>query len=257
MKQMRYRRWLAAAAAVVVTVPLGARPAQAFDISSVIAAAKSAYELYKEYKQGASLDQSTTKIINTINGAKVEILAQIDRIATAQAKACARSAIIDFDDIKTFTRDNLQAYARDTTACVTLIDSLLEVVTDEASADQLGFTLNTVGPLALTARAHAGLSTRGLLELTIGSNNTVLSALAPNCTTNLLGLTGIPQSGKIYRWETRCVAYNNVVAVTTKKMYYPPTSNPWDIPGTTATAMRNTSHAEARAVLPILMSTPS
>ncbi|MFV2099275.1 hypothetical protein ACFHW1_28025 [Micromonospora sp. LOL_014] len=144
MRRVLLRRTVAAVAAVVVTLPLGARPVQAFDFTAIIGAAKAAYELYKEYKDGDSLEEATTKIIKTINDAKTEILSQVDRLATAQAKSCARSAIIDFNDIKTFNQTTVQAYARDTTACVTLIDSLLEVVTDKASADQLGFTLNTV-----------------------------------------------------------------------------------------------------------------
>ncbi|WFE19723.1 hypothetical protein O7621_17510 [Solwaraspora sp. WMMD937] len=137
MRRVLLRRTVAAVAAVVVTLPLGARPVQAFGFTAIIGAAKAAYELYKEYKEGQSLDDATDKIINTINSAKTDILAQVDRLATAQAKSCARSAIIDFNDIKNFNQTTLQAYARDTTACVTLIDSLLEVVTDKASADLL------------------------------------------------------------------------------------------------------------------------
>ncbi|MFV2018359.1 hypothetical protein [Micromonospora sp. LOL_023] len=257
MRRVLLRRTVAAVAAVLITVPLGARPVQAFDFTAIIGAAKAAYELYKEYKEGDSLDEATTKIINTINDAKTEILSQVDRLATAQAKSCARSAIIDFNDIKTFNQTTVQAYARDTTACVTLIDSLLEVVTDKASTDQLGFTLNTVGPLALTARAHAGFSTSSLLGLVVDGNDTVLSTLTPTCITSLIGNNGIPQSGAVYTWQTRCTAYDGKVATTSKRMAYPPTANPFDIPGTTALVMRHTSHAEATVVLPILRATPA
>ncbi|WFE29105.1 hypothetical protein O7623_07945 [Solwaraspora sp. WMMD791] len=257
MRRVLLRRTVAAVAAVVVTLPLGARPVQAFDFTAIIGAAKAAYELYKEYKEGQSLDDATDKIIKTINDARTDILAQVDRLATAQAKACARSAIIDFNDIPNFNQTTLQAYARDTTACVTLIDSLLDVVTDKASADQLGFTLNTVGPLALTARAHAGFSTSSLLDQVVDSNNTVLSTLKPTCSTAIKGLNGIPQNGAVYTWETRCTAYDGKVGSTSKRIAYPPTTNPYDVPGTTAIVMRHTSHAQATAVLPVLRATPA
>jgi len=109
---------------IVVTVPIGARPAAAVDIKTVIEVVKGLYDLYKAFTAShLTLEQATNQIITAVNTAKTDILAQVDRVATAQARACTRSTVIDFADIQAFTPDTLQAFARDATACATLIDT--------------------------------------------------------------------------------------------------------------------------------------
>lgn len=134
---------------------------------------------YRMLIGGGSPEAAIMQLIAVIQAAKTEIMAHIDRIATAEAKACAQQAIIDLVDINEFSTDTLQAYARDATRCVTSIESLLPTVTDLGSVDQLGFTVNAVGPVALAARARAGFSTAGLVQSLTNSNGTVLARLGP------------------------------------------------------------------------------
>jgi hypothetical protein len=256
MRSKLARAVVGAILSVVVTVPIGARPAAAVDIKTVIEVVKGLYDLYKAFTAShLTLEQATSQIITAVNTAKTDILAQVDRVATAQARACTRSAVIDFADIQAFTPDTLQAYARDATACATLIDSLLDVVTDKASADALGFALDTVGPLALAARSRAGLSTPALIGTLIDANNVVISSLAPTCTVQLSGVGPAgPLPGNWYVFITTCVAYNGDRAVVTNPVLWPPTSNPVDIPAVSALATKNTSRAAATYVVPVLQS---
>jgi hypothetical protein len=151
-------------------------------VETIIAAVKVAYDIYKQFaKSGMSVEEATRQILNAINSAKNEIISHIDQIATAEAKACARQAVIDFADIERFTPDTLQAFARDATGCVTLIDSLLGAVVDKSAIDQLGFALNAVGPVALIARGRAGLTTQGLADVLVNANTTAISQLIPVC----------------------------------------------------------------------------
>ena len=252
------RAVVAAVISVVVTVPVGARPAAAFDIKTVIEVVKGIYDLYKAFTAShLTLEQATSQIITAVNTAKTDIIAQVDRVATAQARACTRSAVIDFADIQVFSPDTLQAYARDATACATLIDSLLDVVVDKASADTLGFALDTVGPLALAARSRAGLSTGGLVGVLIDANSVVINSLSPTCTVQLLGVgPGGPYPGNTYTFVTTCVAYNGDRAVDTNTVVWPPRTTPVDIPGVSARATAKTSRAVATYVVPVLQSLP-
>jgi hypothetical protein len=209
-------RLVTTAVAVTMLVPLAAPGAQAAaparnvpgrsadvsisSVQAIIAAAQAAYGLYKQFASSSmSVEEATRQILTAINSAKTEIISHIDQIATAQAKACARQAIIDFADIERFTPDTLQAFARDATGCVTLIDSLLGAVADKAAIDQLGFALDAVGPVALIARGRAGLSTQGLADTLVSSNTTVISKLAPSC-------RGVYREGML-EWYA-CTAYN-------------------------------------------------
>lgn len=171
----------AAALAVTVALPIGARPAQAVDPGTVVAAIRTAYGIWQGYKAGGALADAIRGILLTIQQAKFEIIAQIDRVAAAEARACANHAVIDFADIERFSDDTLQAYARDATGCVTWIESLLRVSVDAAATDQLGFALNAVGPLALAARARAGFSTTDLVSTLRAGNNTLIGKIDASC----------------------------------------------------------------------------
>src|SRR3954466_14730522 len=104
----------------------------------------------------------------------------------AQARACAQEAVIDFASFDALTPDNKQAFALSTTACVTLIDSLLITVTDKAAADQLGFAIDSIGPIALIVRSRAGLGNTGLVPVLVHSNQTIVTVLTPTCTSRII-----------------------------------------------------------------------
>ena len=213
MRSRLVRGTTAAVLATAMALPMAAPGAQAAPaaapqsgevsattVQAIVAAAQAAYSAYKQFaKAGMSVEEATRQILSAINSAKNEIISHIDLVAAAQAKACARAAIIDFADIERFTPDTLQAFARDATACVTYIDSLLDAVVDPGAIDQLGFALDAVGPVALIARGRAGLTTQGLADTLVHGNTTVISKLTPTC-------KGVYREGML-EWYG-CTAYN-------------------------------------------------
>jgi hypothetical protein len=174
---------LSAALVALTPGPAAASPApRAVDPGTVIAAVKFAYEAYKQLSGGGlTLDQATQKIIDAVNGAKTEIITHIDEIAVAQVRSCARSAVIDLADIRAMSQDTLQAFARDTTACATLAEAQANAVQAKSAVDQLGYAINTVGPIALLARTRAGFSATLLRSTLVNANNTVIAKLTTSC----------------------------------------------------------------------------
>lgn len=248
MKRRLLRVSTAALLAVGLIAPLGAQPAKAVEPLTVIGVVEAAYSAWQKFAKnnGLTLDQAVQQIKSAILDARNKIIEQIDLVAVASVRGCAESAVINFNDIDRLSPDSLQAFAMDATACVTQAQSLIPAVTAApAAVDQAGFAMNTVGPLALAARARAGLSTATLAAVLAGGNNSLVSALVPTCTRDDLsgGEPGVPH---IIAWD--CFAYNGdegeVViaghpnARTTAENY----------------ATRNTSRAIAMAVLPQLTS---
>jgi hypothetical protein len=240
--------------AVAVTLPGGARPAQAFDpatISTWIALANSAYNLVKNLiGSGASSDQikaAVQQIQASIESAKTQILAHVDALATAQAQACASHHVIEFADIDKFTPDTLQQWAQDATGCATLIDSLIKVVTDKSQVDELNLAANVVGPIALAARLRAGFSTAGLTATLRDSNTAALSQLAAACSSrNEIG----PNYSYVIQVYS-CYAYNGWAEA--RQQVYPATNQPPINQAAVANqATINTSRAVSVAVLPTL-----
>jgi len=253
--KLRLRRGIVASLlAITITLPGGARPAQAFDpvtIGTWITLASQAYNLIKGVLgAGAASDAmkaAVVQIIASIESAKSEILRHVDALSAAQASACARHHVIEFVDIDRFSPETLQRWAQDATGCVVLIDSLIDVVTDKAQIDLLNLALNAVGPIALAARLRAGFSTAGLTATLRDGNNAVINRLAANCQTRT-------EIGPNYSYVIQiysCYAYNGWAEA--RRQVYPPTSQPViDAVAIANQATRNTSRAVSFAVLPTL-----
>lgn len=204
MKEQRLKKRmlsLVIAAVVAGPVALGVAPAQAAtshqieqqatprssDIGTFITAISTALSDYQQFLVGEATTIAATKaIIQVILNAEATIISHIDAIATAQAQACAEAAVVNFQDFQTLTLDNQQAFALDVTNCVTLIDSLLTAVADPGAVDQLGFALNSIGPIALITRASTGLADTGLITVLVHSNQTTLTRLAPACSSRII-----------------------------------------------------------------------
>lgn len=263
------RRATGAALAAVVTVSLGAQTAQAAaaaerstqsvpapgaapSVQAVdyAAIAQAAYAAYQQLVAGGlSLEEATQRILSAIDSAKTEILAHIDQIATADARSCARQAVIDVADIRLFTPDTLQAFARDTTGCVTLADSLLGAVSDKGAVDQLGFAVNAVGPIALLARARAGFDTAGLKTTLRSANNSVLTKLEPVCKQDIISEPGPVRP--IVEEQITCTAYNGNSASGWRQIS-PRLEPAIDVEALKVKAAANTSWLVAKAVLPTI-----
>ncbi|MCU7723949.1 hypothetical protein ODJ79_09500 [Actinoplanes sp. KI2] len=242
MKRRLIRIGISAMLAVGVALPITAQPASAaVDPLTVIKVIQQIYSVYKGFTSGGgggpTLQQAIQQITTAIQSAQNAITSQIDLVAAADVKACADSAVVNFADINALSSDNLQAFALATTACVTQANSLLNVVTDKSAADQLGFAMNTVGPLALMARIKAGLTTPGLTSVLVAGENTLITALLPACHQEDLN-GGEPGTPHVLVWD--CFAYNGNEGVAKKRA----TSE--------NSATSNTSRAVAQNELPVL-----
>ncbi|MGW3650821.1 hypothetical protein [Streptomyces sp. NPDC000878] len=267
--------WATRAAGVVLAatamIPLGTQAVQAAPATPVtatgaahaqpsvlaidyVAVVKAAYAAYQAYaaSQALTLEEATQQILSAIDSAKSEILSHIDQVATADARACARQAVIDFADITRFTTDTLQAFARDTTGCVTRIESLLSAVSDKAAADQLGFAVNAVGPISLVARARAGFDTAGLKGTLVNTHNTIVAKLDPVCVTVTVREPGPVRP--IVEEQITCTAYNGNYGWDARIVSPGPAGPPIDVNALKTTAAAGTSWLAAKAVLPTLQS---
>jgi len=247
MKRRLLRLSAAAVLAVGVVLPIGAQPAGAVDPLTVIKVVEAAYSLWQKFAKGGglTLDQAVQQIKQAIQNAQQKIIDQIDLVAVAGVRACAENTVITFNDIDKLSTDSLQAFASDATLCATQAQSLISAVTPtQAAVDQAGFALDTVGPLALAARARAGLTTPALTSVLASGNTSLLTALLPSCARDDLsgGEPGVP---RLIAWD--CTAYNGdegEVIIRGNSAAAKITAQD--------TATRNTSRAVAQAVLPQL-----
>jgi hypothetical protein len=196
--------------ATVSTV--GLPRADAVEPGTILAAAGAAFTAIQALRSGTlTLPQATDRIVAAIGQARTQILAEIDLLAVADAKACARTAVTDLSDIALFTPDTMQAFARDTLMCVNTHDARMGV-SERAALDQLGFSLDIIGPIAMLARAHVGFNTADVRATLINDNNIVVSRLAPSCWST--PLTGDSEPGSpTVEYQLNCVAYNGDVGI--------------------------------------------
>jgi hypothetical protein len=253
------RKLVAAVLSMAVMVPaVSIQPAQAEtastqdltkDIQDWINVASSAWNLIKGVlgAGGPSIADAIAQISAKIEAAKTEILTHIDAIATAEAKACARHAVVEFADVNLFNPDVLQRWTQDVTACAISIDSLIGTVTDKGQKDQLGLALNIAGPIAIAARIKAGFSTSLLVETIRHGQNAIISALFPTC--RQWTVVEPPTTETVYR----CVAYNGDWAEGYYMTYRGrPIDPPINKPAVENQSTRNTSRAVAQAILPVM-----
>ena len=240
----------------VLVVPFGVRPARAvIDWATVIAAGINVVGTWlNSSTTNAALAEATRQILAAVNSSKAEILAQMETIAVAEARACATHAVIEFVDIERMTPDNMQQFAQAATGCVVSIESVMSAITDKGRVDQLGFAVNMVAPIALIARARTGLTT-GALENTLRrANNVIVAKLDASCdiwSWEVNPDVPPPPDGRPVNWNIACYSYNNTIGTHYVSVPWP---NP--IPDSAITvavnnANRFTSRAIAIAVLPM------
>ena len=249
--------------AAVVAFPVAAAvvfgqaaPAQAVEVAQLVEIAKGAYEAYKLFseKKTLTLDQATTRIINAVNAARDDTRARIDGLQRADVKACTNSAIVTFPDFSRLSRAGKEAFAASTLDCVSKAVVAIEDLTDKPSTDQIGFALNTVGPMALMARMQLGLLTAELQQLITRGNNLVVSRLTPTC--SIVTQVEFDARGKpipaAAQHTITCTVYGVHRGVTTAEGRIPPGG--LDTSRARALAVQNTSYPIAAASVTALNS---
>jgi hypothetical protein len=146
-----------------------------------------------------------------LNQAKTEIIAELDDLAAAWDSSCAANAVDTFQNIDQLTPDNLQAFAISSDKCVTDAQAQIGVVRTGAAIDKIGFALNTVGPIALLANAHAGFPTDALKQHIMEANRQLQRSLTPTCDVSILDPANLPSFGQ-GRMSGHGACYNYTVA---------------------------------------------
>lgn len=167
--------------------------------------AKAGYELYQAWRNdGNSLEQATSDILQAIASARTDILNHMDALAAAEARACARAGVIDFENIESMDLITKQVFALDLTYCLALLHDLIADLLDQSAVDELGFALHITGPLALLLYAHLAYKDQGLRHELINATASLDEALAPRCQQMRVCERGVP----LCEFQVRCTAYN-------------------------------------------------
>ncbi|TDD28071.1 hypothetical protein E1218_08515 [Kribbella turkmenica] len=177
-----WRLGAAIVASITVATTVSPPSAAAVTPSQVLSAISTAYEAYeKQFGGEMDIEESTTQILNAIGSVETSLIGHIDLLSSATIRACARSAVINVADIRLMTKDSLQFFAMAATDCVTKADAYITATTHKPALNEMGFAVNTVGPIALLARSKAGLTTPVLEKTLTHANNTLVKKLNPSC----------------------------------------------------------------------------
>lgn len=239
--------------AVLATATLPSRNAEAVTVTQIVTGLKKAYDAYKKYRGGQyTLKQATADVLAGIDEAKAEILAQIDGIAAAEGRACAQGIILNAGDMDAVSQQVREQLAFDGVYCLSLIESLLATVDDEAAVDKLGFALNALGPVVMMARAQAGLSeSPGVVDWLVNGNLAVDAKLYPQCM--VMTLNG-DSDGSFIEQNIRCTAYNGDLGFGFSWVGDPAQDSKKEKAADQAT--RNTSRAVGQELIPVITAPP-
>lgn len=205
MKKLAIARSLALAATVLAaTAPSRDASAGAAEVASGIGTAYSVYE--KFLGNQLTIEQATAQVLTALNATRDEIVRTIEGIAAADAKACARAAVINFQTIDRMSDVDKSLLAASSLQCLTTIEAYLEVVQTKANVDKLGFALNALGPIVLMSRAAADIpEVPEIPDIIVNSNAFLIQELTPACTVKRVGF---PDEDQPQQLNIRCAAYN-------------------------------------------------
>ena len=273
MRRTLVRSAIAALVAVVATVPGGARPAQA-NTGSLLSPIT---QIYSILAAGGQPAQVVPQVVSAVSAIRADVLTEVSRVSNTGVRTCATRHVTEFANLERLALAAAQAWARDATTCVTSINALLQAAQTgppnptpvapgdpKYTVDLLGLVVNVVGPIALTARLHAGLGNASLRQVLVGANNTVVTKLEPWCS-----------EGRVYEDDSNvfelwfvCYAYNywpgGGRAEDFQLFLLPPGCEPWhsceetplgppvDKDRVKFNTMKHSSWVVARAALPLL-----
>lgn len=275
MRRTLVRSVVAALVAVVAMVPGAARPAQA-GIGSLLGPIT---QIYGTVTGGGQPQQVVRQVVTAVAGIRADVLAHVERVTIAGVRTCATRHVVELAELERLTPAAARAWAGDATACVALIDASLQAAQvlppqpppaspagDKPAVDLLGLVVNVVGPIAMTARLHAGLGNDGLRQVLARANTTVITKIEPWCYES----RQYEDDSNLFELWFTCWAYNSDwvtqvgVARGVQGFTLPPGCEPWhsceetpvtppvDKEQVRSESMKHTSWVVARAVLPLL-----
>jgi len=151
------------------------------DWEIVKAAAEAGYKIYDRFLSGAlTLEEALDEILAEIASSRDAIMDHMDNLAAIEARTCAKASVGDFENIQVFGPD-AALVARDMYNCIVRLHTTIAAVQDQAVADELGFALHALAPMALHAYAYTGLSPTQLVAEILEAEPTIDQAVAPAC----------------------------------------------------------------------------
>jgi hypothetical protein len=233
----------------------GSAGVMAFDwVSAIVAVASAALS---SGGSSSDLDAAVRQIIAAVEASEQNILNQIDRLASAEVKACARTHTIEFSDMDAMSRTVLQLWAQSATSCAAQANAFVEAVQTKEHVDAIGFAITQISAIAIAARAKAGLinGIDLLVRDQIRSYETLVVKLVPSCS-HRWEFDDNPRH--IYSVYITCEAYPGKVGTDMRLIGYLPGRPEPHVPYERAIANTDalTSRGVAIAALPQLRTLP-
>jgi hypothetical protein len=206
MTHVRTRFWTGATAAVLavaLAVAGTAKPVKAAVPYAQIAIAV-ASALFSR-GGGGDLERAKREIIDAINSARRDIIAQIDTIASADVRACTDAATTKVLQIDALDEFSLALFANDAVNCATLSSAYFDAVQTPAAADTIGNLIGAIYSIAMVGYTKLGFSTVDLLDRLIRSYEAVAVKMTP---TNCTKMTLNGDAPRTFEQFWVCTAYN-------------------------------------------------
>jgi hypothetical protein len=243
----------AAVMAVVLGVGGTAKPVKAA-VPYVQIAIAVASALFSGGGGGGDLERAKREIIDAINSARRDIIAQIDTIASADVRACTDAATTKVLQIDALDEFSLALFANDAVNCATLSSAYFDAVQTPAAADTIGKLMGAIYSIAMVGYAKLGFNTVDLLDRLIRGYDAVVVKLVPSCVEQQIIEYDI--RGRVLYIENQytCTAYNGDVGFGSETFYRGKPGTPLNRAAVQDKATRNTSRATAQLALPTLRS---
>ncbi|GAA4697726.1 hypothetical protein [Phytohabitans rumicis] len=252
----RLRKGLVAATmSLVVAAGVTVRPAPAAAAVpwTQIAVAVASYLFSNSGGGGSDLERAKQEIIAAINASRDAIITEIDRIASADVRACTEAATTLVNQIDLMDDFTLSVFALNAVECASRSTAYFDAVANKAEADRIGKLMGQIFAIAMVGFRKMGFPATDLLAQLIRGYEAVVVKLAPTCTENVL--REYDDRGRLVTVEIQytCVAYNGDSAFGSELYYLARlVTPPLDRAQVSADATRNTSRAVAMAALPQL-----
>jgi hypothetical protein len=144
-------------------------------------AAEAGYTIYDRFlSDELTLEEALDEILAKIASSRDAIMDHMDNLAAIEARTCAKASVSDFENIQVYG-PNAVLVAGDMYECIVRLHTTIAAVQDQAVADELGFALHALAPMALHAYAYTGLSPTQLVAEVLEAEATIDQAVEPAC----------------------------------------------------------------------------
>lgn len=144
-------------------------------------AAEAGYTIYDKFlSDELTLEEALEEILAEMANSREVILDHMDNLAAIEARTCARASVGDFENLQVYGPDAVLV-AGEMYECIVRLHTAIAAVQDPAVADELGFALHALAPMALHAAAYTGLSPTQLVAEVLAAEGTIDRAVEPAC----------------------------------------------------------------------------